>query len=309
MSRGVGSLKVLLAIAGAAALPSVSAAGDLSTLALRSGERIHGRVVDMDSEGITVMSPLLGPVRIARSDLADVPGQPAGEAAAAPSTPADPPTFFRGWKWNAEFGLNGSSGNTETLNFRAGLNGKRETSKYDTTLGLTYAYGSEDGNKSKDRFEATARNDWKLDAPWRLFAQGKLESDYFQDWDWRWSAYAGVGYEFIKSDKTTLMGRAGAGASQEIGGSENKIVPEALLGLDYTHKFNERNDIFANIDFYPALDRFGPYRFNTKAGWQILVDEKSNMSLKLGVEDRYDSTPEGRRRNDVDYFVLLVFSF
>ncbi len=310
LNRGCSWLS-LRAQVGAAVLglPGVALAGELSTFALRSGERVHGRVVDMDSEGMTVMSPLLGAVRVARADLAEIPGQPAGEPAAAPSVPADPASFWKGWKWNAEFGLNGSDGNSETLNFRAGLSGKRETSKYDTTVGFIYNYGAEDGHKSKDRFEANIRNDWKLNAPWRLFAQGKVEYDYFQNWDWRWSAYGGVGYEFIKNDKTLLLGRVGVGASQEIGGSENKIVPEGLLGLDYTHKLNERNDIFANVDFYPALDDFGPYRFVAKAGWQIVVDEKSNMSLKLGVEDRYDSTPEGRKRNDVDYFVMLVFSF
>lgn len=311
MKRGCISGVLLRVLAGAAplAVASDSLAGEPSTFALKSGERVNGRVIDMDSEGMTVMSPLLGPVRVARADLVALEGQPAGEPAAAPAVPANPTSFWKGWKWNVELGLNGSDGNSQTLNFRAGLNGKRETSKTDTTVSFLYNYGSDDGEKSKDRFEANIRNDWKLQSPWRLFAQGKAEYDYFQDWDWRLSGYAGVGYEFIKNDKTTFIGRLGAGASKEIGGKDNSITPEGLLGLDYNHKINDRNEIFANVDFYPSLKDLGPYRFVAKAGWQIVVDEKSGMNLKLGAEDRYDSRPEGRKRNDVDYFVLLVFAF
>ena len=31
----------------------------------------------------------------------------------------------------------------------------------------------------------------------------------------------------------------------------------------------------------------------TNAYWEILLDEETNLSLKLGAVDRYDSTPNG----------------
>ena len=40
-----------------------------------------------------------------------------------------------------------------------------------------------------------------------------------------------------------------------------------------------------------------------------MLDEDSNLNLKIGVIDRYDSTPNGRKPNDFDYSVLLLWKF
>lgn len=245
-------------------------------------------------------------------DSAEVYQQPAADpnAPAAPAPPADPESFFRGWKGSLEGGLAGSSGNTEKFGARIALGLKRETSKMVTTFGAGYIYSADDGDKSESRGEIFGRNDWKLgESKWRVYAIGKGEYDEFQDWDWRVSAFVGVGYELIKTDSTLFIPRVGVGISKEIGGSENKIVPEADLGWDFEHKFNENVKFFNIFDFYPALDEFGPYRFETKAGLEVLLSKENNLSLKLGINDRYDSTPNGKKRNDIDYFATIVWTF
>ena len=42
--------------------------------------------------------------------------------------------------------------------------------------------------------------------------------------------------------------------------------------------------------------------------WELVLDDVNNLSLKVGVIDRYDSTPNGAEPNDVDYSVLLLWS-
>ena len=37
----------------------------------------------------------------------------------------------------------------------------------------------------------------------------------------------------------------------------------------------------------------------------LLFDQ--NLSFKLSVIDRYDSTPDGRKPNDLDYALLLLW--
>ena len=78
------------------------------------------------------------------------------------------------------------------------------------------------------------------------FAQAALDYDTFQDWDYRWSGYGGVGDEWVKTDKLFVLPRAGLGLTQEIGGSDNKIHPEALLGLDAEDKINEPSKFYFN---------------------------------------------------------------
>jgi hypothetical protein len=45
----------------------------------------------------------------------------------------------------------------------------------------------------------------------------------------------------------------------------------------------------------------------TDLGWQIALDKPKNVSLKLSLIDRYDSTPDGAQPNSFDYAVLFVW--
>ena len=49
--------------------------------------------------------------------------------------------------------------------------------------------------------------------------------------------------------------------------------------------------------------------FGLPAGWEIALCKAWGLSLKLSVIDRYDSTPQGARPNDLDYSTLLIWVF
>lgn len=238
------------------------------------------------------------------------------EAAAAPAekaAPAPEVSFWNGWKRNADLGLNGSSGNSETLSIRGLIGAERKTETLETKANVGYVFANNDGEKSKSRGEANIFNNWNFgaDSPWGWFAQGKVEYDEFQSWKWRFSGSTGPSYTFIKNEKTTLRGRVGLGAFYETGKSaDDELHPELDLGLDFTHQFSETQKMFATIDYYPSLDEFPAYRVTAQAGYEILLSKEDNLSLKLGIQDRYDSSPGlGNKRNDVEYFVALSFNF
>ena len=222
-----------------------------------------------------------------------------------------PKNIWEGWKGNVALGLNGASGNTERFNLRGEVSGTRDTEHMTTTASALYTYATDDGQKSENRALLAARNDWKLgDSPWMVFAEGSIEYDEFKDWDWRVAGAGGVGYAFIRNDRTTLIGRAGLGLSREIGGTDNTIRPEGLLGLDLSHQLTERQLLTASTTIYPDLDETGEYRAVSNAAWEIMIDPEVNMSLRLGIEDRYDSTPgSGFKKNDFAYFAMLVWEF
>lgn len=250
----------------------------------------------------------------AKADLA------AAEAAAsAPGTvsndpgtePAYTPSWLEGWKGSIEVGLAGSDGNTEQMSFRTGINANRKTERFDTKISLNYLYAKSGGDETANRLGINLRNDWLLkDSRWRIFAEGQYENDQFQDWDHRISGFAGVGYEFIKRERTMLVGRAGVGGSQKIGGDDEGFNPEALLGLDLAHKISERQKLTASTDYYPRLDELGEFRWVNKASWEIMVDPETSMFLRLGAEHRHDSDPgEAFKQNDLNYFLTLGWSF
>lgn len=239
----------------------------------------------------------------------DAETDPAAAEAEAPKP--DPESFFEGWAGSFAFGLNGASGNTERFGLRAQFDAKRETSKDITTFGALYIYATDEGEKSEHRGEIFGRYEWKLgeDGRWRPFATAKAEYDEFKDWDWRVSGFVGVGYALIENETTKFVPRIGIGGSREFGGQSNEFIPELDLGWDFEHKFNENVKFFNTFDFYPSLKRITDYRFSTKAGIDVLLSKENNLSLKLGVEDEYDSTPEGQNRNDIRYFALVAYNF
>jgi putative salt-induced outer membrane protein YdiY len=336
-------------IAGTALAQSPSPqAGDRVDVTLSSGDIIRGTIVSQDGQTLVLSHPVLGQLSVARANVTavvptpppppgsptppppPVPGEPAKVAApAAPSAPAppapgattpdkkapevkqDPQSFWEGWTGSVEGGLNGAAGNSESLSFRVGATAKRETSKVATTAALAYQYGTQNGDKNVDKGTLDLRNDWKITPPWRVFAAGKVEYDQFQDWDWRVSGVVGLGYEFIKTDRTLLLGRVGVGASKEFGGSDNRIKPELDFGLDLEHKIDERQKLTASLDYFPSLLNFpSDYRVVGKAAYEVVIDEKNNLSLKLGLEDVYQSRPgAGKKRDDLTYFLVAVYKF
>jgi hypothetical protein len=231
---------------------------------------------------------------------------------AEPEQPADPSSWTDGWDWKAVVGLNGASGNNENFSARAAISGERNTSKYETTLGLAYTYGTSDGTKNTSRGVAQINNDWLTDSKWRYFAQGKYEYDEFQQWDHRLSGAVGVGYELYKDEKTTLLiGRIGVGGYYEIGNmADEEFIPEGLVGLDLKHQWTENTTIVASSTYYPSFDDFGEFRWNTNAGIEVVMDKESGMTLNAGFEHRHDSMPGANTKpNDVDYYMGLGWSF
>jgi putative salt-induced outer membrane protein YdiY len=145
------------------------------------------------------------------------------------------------------------------------------------------------------------------ESPWTLFGTGSAEYDQFKVFDLRLSAHAGVGYKLIKNESTTLLGRIGSGVSHEIGGPDDSYVPEALLGLDFEHQITARQKLIFKSEYLPEWGDYENYRLVSDASWECLLDEASNLSLKVGAIDRYDSTPNGLKANDIDYLMLLLW--
>lgn len=215
-----------------------------------------------------------------------------------------------GWKNSAELGINGSTGNTESMSFQTGtrLNRKTDFTLFD--LRLTYNRTTANGTETQNN--ALLYTNWERflgDSPWTVFVKNGLEYDKFKAFDLRYFINSGMGYNFIKTDALTLTGRFGAGASREFGGPDNRWVPEALFGADYEHQVNARNKLIAKVDYFPEWGDFANYRLITDVAWEYLIDAEGNLSFKLGAIDRYDSTPNGRKPNDVNYSALILYKF
>ena len=82
---------------------------------------------------------------------------------------------------------------------------------------------------------------------------------------------------------------------------------EASFSLEFSRKLSGRQKLSAKVDYYPEVRDFMNSRLTSRVEWEVVLDEATHLSLKLGVVDRYDSTPNGAKHNDLDYAVVLLW--
>jgi putative salt-induced outer membrane protein YdiY len=260
--------------------------------------------------------PLSPPIGGAPEELLPQAGVPRVPEEILPAPPVMGPAWYQPqywlpapvWSGSIELGLNGSSGNSDTLSTKAGYKLKRKTEFHLFKSNLNYVQ-TESGS-IQTQHNALLKSDYErlfTDSPWSLFVNSGVEYDEFKPFDLRVSVNSGLAYAIVDNDITKLKTRFGAGASQEIGGANDEVSPEAAFGFDYEHELTSRQSISATMDYYPNWTDFADYRMVTDLGWQVLLDEASNLSLKVGVVNRYDSTPGNSLPNDVNYSVLLLW--
>lgn len=212
------------------------------------------------------------------------------------------------WDFGMELGINGSEGNSQAFSIMASTSAKRETDASTLAMKLTYGKTQADGIETQNYGLFDARWDWNMSPSWFLYTKTVLEYDEFKAFDLRLTKSGGLGYHIIKNDQTTLTSRFGAGASREFGGPDDDWVPEANFGADFEHGLTKRQKLKLTVDYYPAWEDFQKYRIVADASWEVLLDEATNLSLKIGAIDRYDSTPSGdTQANDIDYFATLLW--
>jgi hypothetical protein len=251
---------------------------------------------------------------------------PGVESLLAPTSPHDPaaidanlvaqptwyqPSYWFGpapWDTGIELGLNGSSGTSESLSVRTGGYIKRESRFSKLDLNSSYNRTTNGGAATQNNAQLEVRNDWLLDehSPWTLYGTGNLFYDEFQAFDLQLSANTGVGYRFVHEPGLDLIGRFGAGTSREVGGPDDRWVPESLVGVEYSQQLSATQKFYGKIDYYPEWEEFGEYRLVADTGWEIELIQPSNLSLKVSATDRYDSTPNGAEPHLLNYSVLLL---
>lgn len=214
------------------------------------------------------------------------------------------------WSGNFDFGLNGTSGNSESMNFRLFADTKRERPDCIFTANLLYNYATANGVVNQNMFLGNSRYEWLFpNSPWSYWVSGGFQYDQFRAFDLLIYGHTGLGYQWWKNDVSFLKTRTGFGGSYPIGGPDERFTPEALLGLDYEHKFGDRFKFVFSGVLYPDLSDFFEYRALVQTALECLVAPEYNLGLKLGIVDNYISNPQGRKPNDLNYFLALMWKY
>ena len=215
--------------------------------------------------------------------------------------------------WTGSFaaGLNGKTGNSQTVDINSTLNLSRETDLTTTTILASYFYSTNDVATITNRFFGQGRQERKFSNPrWSLFYQAAYEWDEFKAFDYRIALHGGLGFEVYKFDDRFLKLRFGAGASREVGGTVDEWLPELQFGGDWERQLTDTLKLYANVDYYPNVEDFADYRLNVLSGLEFVIDAERNINFRMFAFNRYDSTPPtGNVENDLDYGLAIVVGF
>jgi putative salt-induced outer membrane protein YdiY len=215
------------------------------------------------------------------------------------------------WEGSFTFGLDGAEGNNEAMNLHVGFNAKRKTDLHLLYLDLDYNRRTTNTLSTANRLFSLARYERLIrDTPWSIFVESTGEYDEFQDFNFRITAHTGLGHWLFQTNQASLKSRFGGGFSHEIGGpKDHYYAPELVVGLDYERHISYRQKLVATVDYMPDVSDFTEFRLNSLAGWEFLLDQETNLSLRLAVRNRYNSTPGSAKPNDLDYAALLLWKF
>jgi len=283
-----------------------------------TGEWTHGPMFlapgDMGAEGNSKVNPIQEiPTKFEPSDLKDPDNLPE-EIAEIEQQPTNgwfyPHLWQRIFCWEGaiEGGLNGATGNSDLFSLTTGANAERVHGP--TTFGwnLTYIKTKAESIETQHNLLLNVDYDFDFeDSPWSRFVKTFFEYDEFRAFDSRLSMNGGGGFDFFDNPGAKLTGRFGIGWSREYGGPNDRYIPESTFGANYKCQLTRRQNMLLDIQYLPSWEDFSNYRVVANAHWTILLDETTDLHLKLGAIDRYDSTPNGAQPNDLIYNMLLLW--
>jgi putative salt-induced outer membrane protein len=154
-----------------------------------------------------------------------------GLALSAAATPA-----LAEWTGKGDIGASFASGNTENEVATANLELKNTVDKWQHTVGFAGNYGSQDGDKTAQRWEVRGQTQYAITDRAYGFGAARYENDEFSQYDYQSSLAGGLGYKFIDTERTKFWVQGGPGYRyakiRETNESEDGVIFRGDLGFE-----------------------------------------------------------------------------
>ncbi len=145
---------------------------------------------------------------------------------------------------------------------------------------------------------------------WSWYVRSEVGRDALKDLKLYNIDAAGIGRDFIKTDKQTLTGRLGLAYRYESYGGGNNLSTAGLdTGLIHTY-VSWIGKLSNQITYVPAFSNFANYRIQHESSLEMPLAVGEWWKVRLGVSNDYSSKPvKGLKRLDTTYFARLVLSW
>ncbi len=274
----------------------LSSEGEL-TFRLKNGEVLMGRAICPDDGKVQVVG-----VRVRESAEISL-----EELDAINPSPPPPAITYTG---NVAGGGSITSGNTDdtVANVSAGFQARSKRHRF--TLGGRYNYGETDNEITTRNALGRIKYDFFVTKALYTYAHALFESDDFQDLNLRSAMGAGLGYQILDTERTSLFFEAGVSYFNkdfEIAEDESYAAARESMGLNYDI-VPDRIRFFHLHEFYQSLEDSDEYYFRADQGLRFILFR--NFFASFEVDYSYDrQAAPGRKNADILYIASLGYEF
>lgn len=211
------------------------------------------------------------------------------------------------WKGSVDFGGNYLQGNSELLDFYGGLDLKRCFGDSSFNFELDGAYGTSSGIRNKEWISAKA--EYQFDLPDMRFYGGlntDFRNDDISDLKYRISVNPLLGIYLFRNERAKLTLEAGPSYVAQVQGGVEERFQALRFAEEFEYRLSRKSHLWQSMEYSPEVHDFGNYQLVTEAGLRTWVS--SSVSVKVFVQDRNDSEPEGDRENsDLGVYFALTY--
>jgi putative salt-induced outer membrane protein len=210
------------------------------------------------------------------------------------------------WKGDAELGIVATSGNTTTQSITARGGVTYEQANWRHIAKIDILNSSSDNITTAERYTASGKSDYKIDARSFVFGRIGYESDRFAGFYYRTTETAGYGYRLIDAKMLTLDLEAGPGARQtkfrsgdSTGEAIGRVASLLTWKISDTATFTE--DLSSDIGQDTTI---------TKSVTALKAQVTANLAMKATLTVRnISNVPVGVKNTDSETGLTLVYGF
>ena len=281
-------------------------------LGLSDGQTLFGTVKTEDA-GLKVKTRDAGMVPVELQNVQTIRSQAEESSRQAEIERYRDPGLLDLWSGAVDLGFSLTSGNSKNFNFALGGNAVRETKrdKISVYVASVYARSEVAGvtSTTANAIRGGGRYELFLNDRWNVFGFGDLEHDRFQELDLRLVLGGGVGYYFIKNDRTEFQLFGGGNLNKEYFTDDiRRTSGEITIGQGLSSKLSDRFSLLERFAVFPNLSEGGEYRLTFDSSAVTALSKW--LAWQLTFSDRYLSNPvPGADSNDILFTTGLRLSF
>lgn len=217
---------------------------------------------------------------------------------------------------DGEFGMNVTTGNTETSTVTAGLNAQQELERWSNTYLIEGLYktetvtddeGVESDNTSAQKFFASAQGNYKLDNPdHRLFLFSSYEDDRLSNFDYQATLAGGWSQKVWSDEKSSFEYSIGPGYSwsetQDGVDTSNAIIRGSMAYNWFVSETAKFSQTFST--------EVGSENTKSRAESSLTATINGSLSMKVSLRlDHNSDVADGIENLDTETAITLVYNF